>query len=369
MKAAVCYEFGRPLVVEEVEIAPPQRGEVKVRMAATAICHSDIHYIEGERAARPPLVVGHEGAGVVLEVGPDVSAVQVGDRVALSLLRQCGRCRFCTLGMPYHCEGRFALATESRLRNAHGVPLGDGELGASAFAEEAIVDQSQLVILPADLPLDRACLLACGVITGAGAVLNTARVRPGSSVVVVGAGGVGLNAVQGAVLAGAEPIIALDTLPAKLDAAREFGATHTVPAGRDDTAAEVRRLTGGRGADYVFVTVGTPSAVAGAFDLLGVAGTLVLVGLPAPGVTAPLPIREFAWAGQQILGSCMGSTRLSVDVPYFVELYRQGRFKLDELITDRFPLSRINEAIACVQRGAARRNVITFEGDASLSGA
>jgi Zn-dependent alcohol dehydrogenase len=360
MRAAVCYEFGRPLVVEEVEIEPPKRGEVKVRMEATAICHSDIHYIEGERATQPPLVVGHEGAGVVEEIGQDVTLVKVGDRVALSLLRQCGRCYFCTSGMPYHCEGSFALSTESRLRNRHGVQLGDGELGASAFAEEAIVDQSQLVVVPDDIPLDRACLLACGVITGAGAVINTAAVRPGSSVVVIGAGGVGLNAIQGAVLAGAHPIIALDTLPSKLDAAREFGATHTVEVGPDSAADAVRSLTGGRGADYAFVTVGTDSAVAGAFDLIRVAGTLVLVGLPAPGVTAPLPIREFAWAGQRVLGSCMGSTRLSVDVPHFIELYRQGRLKLDELITARYPLIRINEAIESIKRGEARRNVIVF---------
>ena len=360
MKAAVCYGFGRPLVVEEVEIDSPRRGEVKVRMAATAICHSDKHYIEGERAAAPPLVVGHEGAGVVAEIGPDVTLVRVGDRVALSLLRQCGRCYFCTVGLPFHCEGSFALATESRLRNSQGVPLGDGQLGASAFAEEAIVDQSQLVIVPDDLPFDRACLLACGVITGAGAVLNTAHVRPGSSVAVVGAGGVGLNAVQGAVLAGAYPIVALDTLPGKLAAAQEFGATHTIEAGREDAPAVMRHLTGGRGADYVFVTVGTASAVAAAFDLIRVAGTLVLVGLPAPGVTAPFPIREFTWAGQRVLGSCMGSTRLSVDVPYFIDLYRQGRLKLDELITAHYPLEHINEAIDAVKRGEVRRNVVMF---------
>jgi Zn-dependent alcohol dehydrogenase len=263
--------------------------------------------------------------------------------------------------MPYHCEGHFALAMESRLRNRAGVALRDGELGASAFAEEAIVDQSQLVVVPDDVPLDRACLLACGVITGAGAVINTAGVRPGNSVVIIGAGGVGLNAIQGAALAGAYPIIALDTLPAKLEAAREFGATHTIQVGNSDAVDAVRGVTNGRGADYAFVTVGTAGAVGGAFDLIRVAGTLVLVGLPAPGITAPLPIREFAWAGQRVLGSCMGSTRLSVDVPYFIELYRQGRLKLDELITARYPLDRINEAIEVVKRGEARRNVIMFD--------
>jgi Zn-dependent alcohol dehydrogenase len=286
--------------------------------------------------------------------------VRPGDRVALSLLRQCGRCFFCTTGMPYHCEGDFALAEESRLRNGRGEALGDGGLGASAFAEEAIVDQSQLVRVPDDLPLDRACLLACGVITGAGAVINTAGVRPGESVVVIGAGGVGLNTIQGAALAGAAPIIALDTLPSKLEGAREFGATHTLQVGGGDIVQAVRSMTGGRGADYVFVAVGSDTAVAQALDLLRVAGTAVLVGLPAPGVAAPLPIREFAWAGQRLLGSCMGSTRLSVDVPQFIDLYRRGRLKLDELITARYPLERINEAIEAVKRGEVRRNIITF---------
>ncbi len=363
MKAAVCYEFKKPLVVEEVEIDSPKWGEVLVRMEATAICHSDIHYIEGERAVQPPLVVGHEGAGTVEEVGQGVVDLKVGDRVALSLLRQCGRCFYCTLGMPYHCEGHFALATESRLRNHAGVPLGDGDLGTSAFAERAVVDQSQVVRIPDDISLDRACLLACGVITGAGAVLNTARVRPGSSVAVIGCGGVGLNAIQGAVLAGARHIIGLDTNPAKLEAALEFGATHTIHIGAEDAAGAVREVTDGRGADYAFVTVGTDTAVTQGFATIRTAGTLVLVGLPAPGVTSPLPIREFAWAGQHLIGSCMGSARLRIDVPRYIDLYRQGRLKLDELITKRYPLTRINEAIDAVKDGKARRNIIMFGDD------
>ena len=363
MKAAVCYAFDEPLRVEDIDIDPPQRGEVKVRMVATAICHSDIHFIRGERAARPPLVVGHEGAGIVEELGDDVTLVKRGDRVILSLLRSCGRCFYCTTGQPYHCTGTFALNTETRLHNRRGEPLSDGGLQASAFAEYAVVDQSQLVPVADDIPLDRAALLACGVITGAGAVINTARVEPGSSVVVTGAGGVGLNAVQGALLAGANPIIAIDPLESKRAAAQEFGATHTIDAGEEHVARRVHDLTDGRGADYVFVTVGSAAAVTQGLALIRLAGTLVIVGLPGPGVAAPLPIREFAWSGQRILGSCMGSTRLSVDVPRLVDLYRQGRLKLDELITARYPLDRINEAIAVVERGEALRNVIVFAPD------
>lgn len=363
MKAAVCYAFGEPLRVEEVQIDPPQRGEVKIRMAATAICHSDIHYIHGERDAVPPLVVGHEGAGTVVEVGPGVTSVRPGDRVVLSLLRSCGHCFFCRRGEPYHCEGEFALNRENRLHNGAGQCLSDGELGVSAFAEEAIVDQSQVVAVPPDLPLDRACLLACGVITGLGAAVNTARVEPGSTVVVIGTGGVGLNTVQGAILAGARTVVAVDLTLSKLEAAREFGATHVLNGGNDNVQAAVAGLTDGRGADYVFVTVGVPEAVAQGIPLLRCGGTLVLVGLPGPGVTTPLPIREVAWAGQRILGSCMGSTRLSIDVPWLVDLYRAGRLKLDELITARYPLEKINEAIGTVERGEARRNVIVFGDD------
>jgi S-(hydroxymethyl)glutathione dehydrogenase/alcohol dehydrogenase len=363
VKAAVCYAFDEPLRVEDIDIDPPRRGEVKVRMVATAICHSDIHFIRGEREANPPLVVGHEGAGIVDEIGDDVTLVKPGDRVVLSLLRSCGRCFYCTVGQPYHCEGTFALNTETRLHNRRGEPLSDGGLQASAFAEYAIVDQSQLVPVSRGIPLDRAALLACGVITGAGSVINTAQVEPGSSVVVIGAGGVGLNAVQGAVLAGANPIVAIDPLDSKLTAAREFGATHTIDAQDDRATERVHDLTGGRGADYAFVTVGSPAAVTQGLALIRPAGTLVIVGLPAPGVTAPLPIRDFAWAGRRILGSCMGSTRLSVDVPRLVDLYCHGRLKLDELITGRYPLDRINEAIEAVERGEALRNVILFAPD------
>src|SRR5262245_60861658 len=229
MKAAVCYAFGKPLVVEEVEIAAPQSGEVKVRLAATAICHSDVHLIRGEWGGDLPVVAGHESAGVVEEVGENVTLVRPGDAVVVSLLRACGRCFYCTTGLPHMCGARFALERESRLRNQRGEALHQG-IRTAGFAEYAVVDQSQVVKVPSDMPLDRAALLACGVITGLGAVVNTARVGPGESVVVIGTGGVGLNAIQGAVLAGAHPIVAVDRLDVKLAAAREFGATHTINA-------------------------------------------------------------------------------------------------------------------------------------------
>jgi S-(hydroxymethyl)glutathione dehydrogenase / alcohol dehydrogenase len=363
MKAAICYEFGQPLRVEEVEIDAPRKGEVKVRLAATGICHSDVHLIRGEWGGDLPVVAGHEAAGVVEEVGDDVTLTQPGDRVVVSLIRSCGRCFYCAMGSPQQCEGMFALETESRLHTRRGEPLRQGLLTA-AFAEYTIVDQSQVVPVPDDMPLDRAALLACGVITGVGAVTNIARVTPGSSVVVIGLGGVGLNAVQGAVLAGAYPIIALDVLDTKLTAARTFGATHTVNAGWADVRAVVKDLTDGRRADYVFVTVGSPAAVAQGLTLVRREGTVAIVGIPQRGANVPLGIAELVLTGKRVIGCLMGATRLQVDVPRLVALYQQGRLKLDELITARYQLEQINEAIAVMERGEALRNVIVFAPDA-----
>jgi Zn-dependent alcohol dehydrogenase len=361
MKAAVCYEFGKPLTIEELELAPPKKGEVRVRLAATAICHSDLHALKGEGSANVPVVFGHEAAGVVEELGENASLTKQGDRVVVCLLRSCGRCFYCTQGLPHLCEGEFALNKESRLRNKRGEAVNHG-LRTAAFAEYCIVDQSQVVRVPENMPLDRAALLACGVITGLGAVVNTAQVEPGSSVVIIGAGGVGLNAVQGAALAGAYPIIAMDLLDHKLRAARAFGATHVINADEQKKAVDaVKELTSGRGADYVFVTVGSAGAVTQALSLARKRGSVVIVGMPAPGATASFQVNPFVRGEQRIMSSFMGSTRVSEGVPLLIHLYQQGRLKLDELITARYPLDRINEAIEAVEKGQALRNVIVFD--------
>lgn len=360
MKAAVCYEFGKPLVIEEVELDAPKTGEVKVRLAATAVCHSDLNAIRGRADPYLPLVAGHEAAGVVEEIGEGVTLAQPGDPVVVSLLRSCGRCFFCTTGLPHKCEAKFALETESRLHNRHGEALRQG-IRTAAFAECTVVDESQVVRIPPEMPLDRAALLACGVITGLGAVVNTAQVEPYSSVVVIGTGGVGVNAIQGALLAGAHPIIAVDILANKLAAARDFGATHTINAAEQSAPEDrVKELTSGRGADYVFVTVGNPDVVAQGLKMIRWEGTVVIVGIPAEGATASFPVRQFVVGGQRIVGSCMGSTRLHVDVPRLINLYQHGRLKLDELITAHYPLERINEAIESMEKGEALRNVIVF---------
>lgn len=358
MQAAVCYEFGKPLVIEELTIDPPQVGEVKVKLAATAICHSDVHLVRGEWGGELPVVAGHESAGIIAEVGPGVTTVKPGDHVVVSLLRSCGRCLYCTTGAPYNCNGAFALDTQSRLRNPKGQSVQHG-IRTASFAEYTIVDQTQCVKVPDTMPLDCAALLACGVITGLGAVTNTAQIAPRSSVVVFGVGGVGLNSIQGARLSGARMIIAADLLDSKLAAAQTLGATHVVNLRQGHGVETILALTGGLGVDYAFVTVGAPVAVSQAFDLIRPGGTVVVVGLPKSEDTVAINIHRLV-SERHIVGSPMGSTRLSVDVPRLVELYQQGKLKLDELITKRYSLAQINAAIESMERGEALRNVIVF---------
>ena len=359
MKAAICYAYGQPLSVEDVSLDPPQQGEVQVRIAAVAVCHSDVHRIRGDWRGRLPIVVGHEAAGIVEAIGAGVTTVQPGDRVAVSMLRSCGRCFQCVSGSPHLCEGTFAIGRESRLHNHDGVPLLHG-LNTAAFAEAVVVDQSQVVRVPAALQLDRAALLACGVITGVGAVINTAQLRPGANVVVIGTGGVGLNAVQGAVLAGANQIIALDIADHKLATATTFGATATINSTQGEPTQQVRDLTAGRGADYVLVTVGSAQAVTQGLSLLRIGGTMVIVGLPRRDTLAQVPTYDLVSRGQRMIGSYMGSARLAIDVPWLAQLYLHGRLKIDELITARYSLDQINDAIAAMERGEALRSMIMF---------
>ena len=359
MKAAICYEFGKPLVVEEVEIDPPKTGEVKVKMAACAICHSDVHCVRGAWGGQTPVIAGHEGAGTVSDVGHGVTRFKPGDPVVVSLLRSCGQCFFCTTGRPYNCEEEFALDSETRLRNMAGVSLVQG-VYTGAFAEYTVVHQSQLVKIPESLSMDRACLLSCGVITGLGAVTNTVQVETGASVVVVGTGGVGLNSIQGAVLSGAAKIIAVDVRDTKLDAAKHFGATHGVNSGKQDAVQAVLSLTEGRGADYTFVTVGNSTVITQASRMVHNSGVVVVAGMPGnDDVNFSLNAHDMT-CGRTLIGSKMGSTRLAVDVPRLVELYQAGRLKLDELITRRYPLEKINEALVSMEQGEALRNVIIF---------
>ncbi len=359
MRAAVCHEFGSRLSVEEVELAPPGAGEVSVRLTACAICHSDISFVDGWWNGTLPAVYGHEAAGVVSEVGAGVEGLAPGDHAVVTLVRSCGECFFCARGMPVLCEATFALDEVSPLRLPDGRPVAQGARTA-AFAEQVTVHASQVVSVPAEIPATRACLLACGVATGFGAVAWTVDVAEGESVVVVGIGGVGVNSLQAAALAGAGPIVAVDVSAAKLETARGFGATHTVDASSANVREAVLALTGGRGADFVVVTVGAVPVIEQSLQLVRRGGTTVIVGMTADGATAPFDPGMLAHDNARIVGSKVGSVRPARDMPALAALYLEGRLKLDELVTREYPLDAVNEALDDARRGEAFRNVIVF---------
>jgi len=359
MKAAVCHAFGAPLTIEEVILAAPGPGEVRVRLEAVAICHSDILYMEGAWGGHLPAVYGHEAAGRVVETGRGVSAVAPGDPVVVTMIRACGLCHFCQLGRPTMCETSHDRA-KGTLRLPDGTVVEHG-LNTAAFAEEVVVHHSQIAPIPEGVPMDAAALLACGVITGAGAVLNTARVEPGAQVVVIGAGGVGLNTVQAARLAGAARVIAIDLSDEKLAIARDFGATDTLRADTPKLRRAVMALTAGRGADYVFVTVGSVTAYQGAFPLACKGGAVVAVGMPPSGSAVQIEPVVLAATSQRFVGSNLGNAVIARDIPLLAGFYRQGRLKLDELVSGRYRLDQINEAIADARGGRSLRNVILLD--------
>lgn len=358
IRAAVCRSFGRPLRPEALELREPGPGEVQVRVAACAICHTDLSYISGAWGGELPAVYGHEAAGIAEAVGPAVVGVTAGDHVVVTLVRSCGRCARCQGGDPALCvlRGELALSRETPLRDGEGARVAQG-LRTAGFAERVLVHESQVVPIPSDVPPESAALVGCGVVTGVGAVLADARLELGAALGVIGTGGVGLNCVQGGVLAAARAIVAVDLDQAKLRAARELGATETLDASREDVAAAVAELTDGEGLDAVVVTAGSAPAVEQALTLIRDAGTVVLVGLPA-GATARIEPETIADRGLRILGSKVGSVRPHVDIPALVTLYRQGRLKLDELVAARFSLAEIDEALALAESGAARRVVV-----------
>ena len=355
IRAAVCRAHGAPLSIEDVSLRAPEGCEVEVTLDAVAICHSDISFADGHWGGRLPAVYGHEAAGRISATGPGAADIPVGTRVIATLIRACGTCPSCATGRPVICQA--PRPEDSPLADATGAPLSQ-PLQIGAFAEKMIVDRSQVAEIGEIAPAS-AALLACGVITGIGAVVNAGRLRAGEDAVVIGAGGVGLNAIQGARIAGARRIVAVDMVPEKLEAAREFGATDGVLASTDAPWKEVRRLLG-KGADAVFVTVGAVPAFTSAPNYLGPAGRIVMVGMPPDGAKAEYEPVALAFLSQGMIGSKMGDVVLARDIPWLVDLYGQGRLKLDELVSRTWKLDDINEAIADTRTGAARRNVITF---------
>ena len=358
MKAAIFHAANTLLTIEDVEIAEPIDHEVLVRVAAVGLCHSDLHAADGSLPVLGPAILGHEVAGVVERVGPSVRSLQPGDHVVVCLSFHCGHCRQCLTGHANRCDDPGAARTAAELPR---VRLGDrgvypfAQIGG--FAEQVLVHESGCVAIRRDMPLDRACLISCGVTTGFGAVTRTARVEPGETVAVIGCGGVGLAAVNGAEVAGAGRIIAIDRLAAKAELARTFGATDAIDASSDDVPAKVMALTDGRGVDHAIEAIGRADTVELAFSLLAKGGTATVVGVVPPGVKVALPGIDFL-REKRVQGSLMGGVRPAIDIPRYVDLYMQGRLKLDELISRRRPLAEINEGLSDLAAGALARTVI-----------
>lgn len=353
IRAAVCTAFGVPLQIETLNLADPAPGQVQVKVDAVAICHSDIVLVDGGWGGTLPAVYGHEAAGRITKLGTGVTDLAEGEPVVVTLINACGTCPTCAGGRPVLCA--TPKSAPPSLSRPDGTPVTQG-LACGAFAEAVTVSRGQVVAVPEGTPMAPASLLACGVITGVGAAVMTAQVRPGEVVVVIGAGGVGLNAIQGARLAGASRVVAVDMQASKLDDAMAFGATDGLLA--EGTPWEALRKIAPRGADVVIVSVGVIPAYNSADKYLGMGGRLVAVGMPHSGQVASYEPDMLAYAGKTIVGSKMGDVVLARDIPWMVDLYQQGRLQLDALVSNTFPLEQINEAIASTRAGKARRNVI-----------
>ena len=358
IRAAVCRSFGAPLSIEHLTLADPGPGEVRVRIGAVAVCHGDVSFVDGEWGGDLPTVVGHEAAGTIIGVGEGVG-FELGSPVVVTRIRSCGECDRCQRGAEVACRTRFLLDDVSPLTDSSGAPVGHGQRTA-AFAEEVVVHASQVVPIDGPVPFESAALLACGVLTGVGAVVNTAAVEPGSTVVVIGCGGIGLNIVQGAALARAATIVAVDPVDSKRDLAVQLGATTSQPPG-PRLAEHVAELTGGAMADYVFVATGAATVLDTIDELAGTMGALVVVGMPPSGVTAKFDPGTLAARNQRIIGSRMGTSVVARDVPRLVQRYLDGELELDGLISRRFALDDIDEAFEDVRRGTALRDVIVFD--------
>lgn len=362
VRAAVMYEVGVPMQVEGIAVAGPQGREVLVRPVAAGLCHSDLLFLEGQWPHPVPTILGHEVAGVVEAVGPEVTSVEVGDHVLGCAGGGCHECRYCVIGRPIICTNRNhdrSPNDEQRLRLDDGTPVNQyGQL--SAFAELMLVHEHAVVKIDPDVDLELASIVGCAVATGLGAVFNTARVPVGATVVITGVGGVGLNAVQGARIAGASEIIAVDIVPGKLEFARALGATKVIDSASTSAVEAVRELTNG-GADYVFETSGVPAAAESCMEMVGNGGTVVLVGIPSQQTTISIKPADLIPREIAILTSHVGSLRPSVDLPRYITLAKQGQLQLEPLVSNRFSLDEINEGFAAMSSGATARSIVVFD--------
>ena len=363
MKAAVLYEKHQPLKVEELTLEPPRQREVLVKMAASGVCGSDLHYTKGDREYPMPVVLGHEGSGIVVELGPDVTYAKPGDHVGLSFVPSCGRCSYCISGRRNLCEVRYrplGVLVDGTKRLRKGQQEICHYAGLSTFGEYAVVPEDALVLIRDDAPLEKLALIGCGVATGVGAVIHTARVRPGSKVVVIGTGGVGLNVVQGAAMVGAETIIAVDIRGSKLEHALEFGATHVVNASTEDVTERVRDITNGEMVDYAFEVTSSIEAINQALHTTRRGGVTVAVGVAPTGAQLTID-PDFLHQDRVLMGCTYGSSNPRADMPMLMDLYMAGKLKLDQLISRTFSLEEINTAFDVLDRGEVARSIIRYD--------
>jgi NDMA-dependent alcohol dehydrogenase len=364
MKAAVLYKPNTPLEVVDVQQQGPQAGEARVRVKAAGVCHSDWHIMNGDWPLPLPMVLGHEAAGIVEEVGAGVTTVKPGDHIIFSFRTHCGHCLYCSTGRSILCDGykspRWGMLDGTyRLRRDGQDIFQMARIGT--FSERVVCPAEMLVPVRHDMPWPQAALMGCCVPTGVGAVTRCASVEAGASVLVVGCGGVGLNVVQGARLAGARVIVACDLLDNKLEYARQFGATHTVNASRDNVVDRARELTEGRGVDYAFDAIGGEATTVQILDAVRPGGTAVIVGMAAMAARAPVPPYLMALQEKTLKGTMYGSVRPNLDFPRLVDLYLDGRLKLDELVSRTYRLEEINDAFAALRTGQVARGVVVFE--------
>ncbi|MGH7646424.1 MAG: Zn-dependent alcohol dehydrogenase [Gemmatimonadales bacterium] len=363
MKAAVLYKPNTPLEVVDLQQQGPQGGEARVQVRAAGICHSDWHIMNGDWQVPLPMVLGHEAAGIVEEVGTGVANVKPGDHVIFSFRPHCGRCLYCNIGRSILCDGhasaRFAMLDGSFRLKRNGEDVRQmARIGT--FSERVVAPAEMLVPIRRDMPWPQAALVGCCVPTGVGAVTRCAQVEMGASVLVIGCGGVGLNVVQGARLAGAGKIIACDLLDNKLAYAKEFGATHTVNGRAENVVERVKELTGGRGADYAFDAIGSAETTLQILEAIRNGGTAVIVGMAPMSTTAPVAPYWMALFEKTLRGTLYGSVRPDVDFPHLVDLYMDGRLKIDQLISRTYTLAEINEGFAAMRSGQVARGVIVF---------
>ena len=364
-KAAVLFEYRKPLVVEQLDLEGPKAGEVLVEYKAAGICHSDLSILNGIIAMPPlPCIPGHEGAGVVVEAGAGVTRVKAGDHVLAIWVPSCGQCYYCIRHQPYLCVQRDRARTGVMMDGTSRIKKGTQSIaymmGVGTFSHYNVLSEKSVLPMDKDIPFEVAAVTGCAVITGVGAVLNAAKVQPGSSVAVVGIGGVGLNVIQGAVLANATTIIAIDLLDNKLDLARKFGATHTINPGKENFQEKVNSITGGIGVDYSFEVIGTPQTAQMAFDIIRRGGTAVMVGIAGAQDTIPLSLLQLAGMEKRIIGCYYGSANMLADLKILLDLYKRGRIKVRELITKDYALEEINKGFDDLKSGGNARGVIKY---------